>query len=650
MTSQAFFPRAARTALVAFASLGLAAATLAWTAAPASAQIAAALGRPLPVSADPTGSVSVRVVAGDPTIPAAGLDVTLMVGATPRVARTAADGRATFTNIPAGAQAMIKVPGKDGGEQSSQPFTMPGSGGVRLLMSTTGGFSGSGGGGGAAAPADGGGMAGTGGGAAPSLRQRSGGVIANPGTAANSLSLRLSYDDPADPAPPKDQSVALVGYDSSEKITLVRKQSDEQGRITFDGLDVSGATAYFVMTLLPRGNVVERLLSGPIIPPGGTGLAMVLSAEKRDSSAPAVDDLWTIQSYQGTVPAGQVLVEIQGQAEPGKITLHDVENGAELSAGEIVAPAENAAPDQPNFARATIDVTAQPPGRIVYAESKLMGQRYRSLPFQLVPDRGARVTLLAVPRVMMRFSLTSALDEDYFIFRGRFLVGNNSWFPYKHSEDGFTMPLPKGFSGAQVTEEDAAEISPVPGSGLRLLRPVPPGGKQFIAGWSMNAKGGEITWDLELPFDLIESGMELIQPPGAQVELPPGAQGRSQPTPRGTYFILPDISIRANQRMVMRIHGLPSAPAWKVWAPRAAGALVLLILLGGLAYAFRGRPAGEGDDEHAVRAANQRQIDALMDELVALEGSDDEERRAEIMAELEKLWPTATAQADKASA
>lgn len=644
-------PSARRTALGSLLSVGLAGLLLAVSATPAEAQIAGAIGRALPVGSDPAGSVSVRVVDGDPTVPAAGLDVTLMVGSTPRVARSAADGRAVFTNVPPGSQAMIKIPGKDGGELSSQPFTIPGSGGVRLLMSTTGAFGGGGGGGGAAPSGGGAEMSGMGGGGAPTLRQRSGGVIANPETPAHSLALRLSYDDPADPSPPKDHEVALVAYDFNEKISLVRKKSDAEGRVSFEGLDVSGATAYFLMTLLPRGNAAERLLSGPIIPPGGAGLAMVLSAEKRESSSPPVDDLWTIQSYKGTVPAGQVLIEIQGQAEPGKVTLHDAETGAELTSAQIIAPSEATEPDQANFAKALLDVSAQPAGRVVYAESKIMGGRFRSLPFQLVADRGARATLLAVPRVMMRFSLTSALDEDYFIFRGRFLVGNNSWFPYKHSEDGFTMPLPKGFSGAQVTEEDAAEISPVPGEGLRLLRPIPPGGKQFIAGWSMATKGGEVTWDLSLPFDLIESGMEIIQPPGSSVELPPGAQGRTMDTQRGAYFILPDISIRANQRMVMRIHGLPSAPAWKTWAPRAAGALVLLIILGGIVHAFRGRPADEGDDEHAKRAANQKQIDALMEELVALEASPDEERRAEIMAELEKLWPSgATASADKASA
>lgn len=622
------------------------AAALAVAAAPASAQIAAAIGRPLPVSSDATGTVTVRVVNGDPSAPAGGLDVTLeLAEGSPRVARTAADGRATFTAVPAGVQAMIKVPGKEeGSEQTSQPFTMPASGGVRLLMSTTGTFGGGGGGGGggeSAAP-----FAGGGGGGQPTLRQRSGGVIGNQGSPASSLTIRLSYDDPSDPAPPKDQAVHLISYSFDEKIALVTKQSDAEGRVTFDGLDVSGSTAYFAMTLLPRGDTFDRLVSGPLLPPGGAGLAMVLSAEKRTSTAPPVDDVFTLQRFEGSVPAGQVVVEAQGDPDlSAKIVLRDVADAKELASSTLVAPASAVESEgkPPEWPTATIDVSKQIPGQLVYAEALMGGQLYRSLPFQLVPDRGVRATLLVGPRVMMRFSLTSALDEDYFVFRGRFQLANNSWFPYKHSEDGLPFPLPVGATGAQVTEEDSSEISPVPGMGLRLLRPLPPGGKSFIAGWSMSAKSGEVRWDLELPFGTVQSGMEIMQPPGTTVELPPGVQGKTVSVAKGSFFVLPEISIRPNQRMVMTIRGLPSAPAWKLWVPRVVGVAVVLILLGGLLYAFAKRDA-EGASDDADERAKSAKIDALMNELVALEGKTDEKsvaRKSAVMAELEALWPTA---------
>ncbi len=644
MTSRARFARAALLSLAALAGLSAA------VAPEAAAQIAAALGRPLPVSSDPDGTVTVRVVNGEPTAPASGLDVTLTLGSTPRISRTSAEGRATFTGIPAGAQAIVRIPSKDGeGELTSQPFAMPATGGVRLLMSTTGAFGGGGEAAASAAPSMGGNVT-TSTGAPPSLRERSGGVIATPGTAPDSLALRLSYNDPADPTPPKAHPVYLVSYAADEKITVVQKPTDEEGRVVFSGLDVSGSTAYYVHTLLGRGASIDRLMSGPLLPPGGAGLAMVLSAEKRDSTAPALDDVFTLQRLEGAVPAGSLVIELQGQPELGKVTLHDAETGAELGSAAVTAVAETADPEKPKWPTATLDVSQQSSGRIVYAQTQMRGARFRSLPFQLVADRGAKATLLVAPRVMMRFSLTSAVDEDYFVFRGRFQLGNNSWFPYKATEDGLTMPLPKGFSGAQVTEEDAADISPVPGEGLRILRPLPPGGKQFIAGWSMIAKGGEVTWDLALPFELVSSGMEIIQPPGASVELPAGVRMEMAHVARGSYAVLPEISIAANQRMVMHIRGLPTAPVWKTWAPRIVGGVVVVILLGGLVLAFRGRKA-EGDDAGDAAAATQAKIDELMEELVALDGSPDEERRAEVMAQLERLWPQSPGgEAAKASA
>jgi hypothetical protein len=615
--------------------------------APAHAQIAGAIGKPLPVASDAAGQVIVRVVNGDPSAPAGGLDVTLELGAGPRVSRTAADGRATFAAVPAGAEAIVKIPGKDG-ELTSQPFTMPSSGGVRVLMSTTGAFGGSGGGSSVGTVEAGGGpMSGGESGAQPSLRQRSGGAIVISGTPATSLAIRLSYDDAADAMPPKNHPVHFVSYSFDDKISLVTKNSDAEGRVTFDGLDVSGATAYFAMTLLPRGETFERLLSGPLLMPGSAGLAMVLSAEKRTSPAPAVDDLFTLQRFEGKVPAGQVLIEAQGDPELGvKVTLRDVATGNELLASTLAAPPTGADGKPGEWPAAIFDVSKQIPGQLVYAEGQMKGQRFRSLPFQLVPDRGARASLLVGPRVMTRFSLTSVLDEDYFVFRGRFQLANNSWFPYKHSEDGLLFPLPVGASGAQVTEEDAAEISPVPGEGLRLLRPLPPGGKTFVAGWSMPTKNSEVRWDLELPFGTSQSGMEIMQPPGVTVELPPGVEGRTVQVAKGSYFILPDISIRPNQRMVMTIRGLPAAPAWKLWLPRIVGGLAMIILIGGLVFAFRRGGADGADAEENADKAARAKIDELMDELVSLEGKIDDKstvRRAEVMTQLERLWPTGAA-------
>ena len=97
-------------------ALGLAVASaVVLAAAPALAQMAGALGKPLPSPDLEVGAVSVRVVAGSPQSPVVGTDVTLLVNGAPRVARTDAAGRAMFAGLPAGAKVTAKVVDADTG-------------------------------------------------------------------------------------------------------------------------------------------------------------------------------------------------------------------------------------------------------------------------------------------------------------------------------------------------------------------------------------------------------------------------------------------------------------------------------------------------------------------------------------------------------
>ena len=524
----------------------------------------------------------------------------------------------------------------------------------------------------------------------------------------DSLQITVSYDDPSDPA--ANQAVYLVGYGVDEKITVTRQEADAQGKVTFSGLDPSGGTSYFAMAMLARGALFDRLLGGPIVLPGQAGVAMTLSAEKRYSTAAALDDVVAVQRLEGAAPpAGRVVVELQGGAEAtGTVTLHDAATGQELGkasigkaepdaslvtaesmfvprpgtpagtvdvavlgpdgepiadidvavvpasfsgspfgaeakalailakttntgpvrvanvpAGQLVVIAKISGKELRSnpfdvgkeggavgfqarwpqaWPGATLDTSAQPAGKIVYAQTQMSGKRFTSLPFQLAPDRGARISVVVMPRVMFRFSLTSSYEEDYFAFRGRLSLQNSSWFPYRSDENGVLIPLPLGFKGAQTTEEDAADVSPVPGEGLRILRPLEPGGRSIVAGWSMPAKDGAVHWDLPLPYGAFQSGMEIMQFPGMTVEgLPDNVRGEVAKVAKGAFFVLPDVTIMPNQRMVMTIRGLPSAPAWQTTVPRVVGIIVVLMLLGGIAAVVLGHSRSKNDERASAR-------------------------------------------------
>ena len=114
----------------------LVAATLTFTSTTAHAQMAGALGKPLPSPDMPPGSVSVRVVAGAPSSPVTGTEVTLVVNGEPRAARTDSAGRAHFKDLPAGAKVQAKVAGDDKNEVASDEFVLPADTGVRLMLTT----------------------------------------------------------------------------------------------------------------------------------------------------------------------------------------------------------------------------------------------------------------------------------------------------------------------------------------------------------------------------------------------------------------------------------------------------------------------------------------------------------------------------------
>jgi hypothetical protein len=84
----------------------------------------------------------------------------------------------------------------------------------------------------------------------------------------------------------------------------------------------------------------------------------------------------------------------------------------------------------------------------------------------------------------------------------------------------------------------------------------------------------------------------------------------------------------------MTIRNLPSRPRWRVWGPRVAGILGVLVMVAGLTLAL-----GRTTRSRAEAKARAQRREKLLDELVALEpGGKSDKRRAQITDELEALW------------
>jgi hypothetical protein len=693
---------------------------------PAAAQPAAALGKPLPSAELPAGTVSVRILAGSTASPVVGTDVTLVVNNTPRVARTNAEGRATFAGLPVGANVIAKVLDEDKAEHASEAFAIPDAGGIKVMISTKPWQAGAGGG----APFAGGP------GGMPNPRQMSGEPRPEQGDPPGMITVRVTYDDLQDT--PEGVPVALVGYAADDSVSHQLVKTDKAGRAQFANLDRSGGTSYFALTLLPRQGAIDRLVSQAAVLDSQVGVRMILSGEKRDSRAPPIDDLGRADPQVAT-PTGKVRVALEGIADlSAKITLVDaatrkaigeakaeasppdptrVQGGAQfepdakLPAGTldvqvaggpgqveeplkdieirvIPATAKDATGglasittadgtvrmalqvSEPQKAVFTINgrqLASQPfdlaksggkltirarweesgrpqalfeagpaPGQVVYAECWFENQRYRSMPFQLIEGTGSKISIYVYPRIMFRFQLQASVDDQFLATRGRLEITNYSWAPYRAGPDGLLIPMPHGFKGGGVAESDQSEVSVAAGEGFRIMRPIPPLGRTFHAGFSLPVEGGEVAWALDLPLGAYQSQLVIEQTAGMTVQTPPNVRGETRTVPQGTFFVIDPISILPKQAMVMTIAGLPSAPAWRTWVPRIVGSLVVGMMLAGLIFALWSRPRQHATPPGAARDARKQR---LLDELVDLERTGGSaKRREQLLGELEQLW------------
>ncbi|MGE0870257.1 MAG: carboxypeptidase-like regulatory domain-containing protein [Kofleriaceae bacterium] len=311
------------------------------------AQPAEAIGQPLPNSKLEIGTISVRVIDGSVTAPVSGADVTLTVNGAPRTARTDASGRATFAGIPPGSNVQATIKDASDNPLSSTTFPVPSQGGVSVMLSRKP-FKGSG-------PMTGGPAMG----GMPEPRAMSGIPRPDRNDPPGTITVRVTYNeliaDPAagiqDPAPPVGAPVALVGYTTDDKVTFKSGAVDERGIVQFTGLDRTSSTAYYALSQLSRGTATDRLIAAPVQLDGESGVRMILSGDKRSSSAPAINDYEKLLPSDGVpVPAGQVRVLVAGARVGTPVSLIDAATAKPIAS----LPTPAAAPD-PSKAKADVE-------------------------------------------------------------------------------------------------------------------------------------------------------------------------------------------------------------------------------------------------------------------------------------------------------
>ncbi len=207
--------------------------------------LAEIVGRPLPDSGMPTGTVSVRVARKMPSNGVAGAEVSAVIknaggDLRRRTEKTDADGRALFEGMAPGDEFHAEVT-VDGELLKTEAFTIPQVGGLRTMLIAALGK-----GGGNAAPGGAGATAGAGAGAGgPSgqftLGATAGVAVNDPGLPAGRLEVSL-FDESGAPIP--NQPVLLGMVDKTNKIEVRHGKSDAAGVAHFADLPRGEGTGY----------------------------------------------------------------------------------------------------------------------------------------------------------------------------------------------------------------------------------------------------------------------------------------------------------------------------------------------------------------------------------------------------------------------
>lgn len=439
--------------------------------------------------------------------------------------------------------------------------------------------------------------------------------------------------------PPGKVRVTLEGIPSpGTKVRLVDAESQRvvaeavAGVMQADPSTLQGSSSYEAKTDVPAStlDVVVTGGAGTNLPLGDVEIRIVA----HDAKAP--DGPVTKTGADGTARVTAPASTDKQRAVFSVLGKDFVSEPFDLSksGGKLTVRAQWSNQGRP---QALFDV-APTAGQVLYAEAttpagaRLEGT-FRSMPFAPIAQTGTHVGIIIYPRVMIRFNMRAMVEDQLLAVQGKWTVENNSWIPYRASDDGMTIPLPKNHKGGVVAEMNQNDVAVVPQEGFRILRPLPAGGgMSFVGGFTMSVGSGDVEWTLDLPHGTFGSDIHIRESPGMTVELPKNVKGSVKPGKDGhPYFMIEQISIHREKSMAMTIHGLPTPPAWRIWAPRFVGLLVLATIIAGIAFAMFGK-RGPGADAASRRAA-------LLDELVFLERSNQNPKRKEqVMAELEKLW------------
>jgi hypothetical protein len=449
----------------------------------------------------------------------------------------------------------------------------------------------------------------------PDVRDMSGKSRPDQAVAAGTITVKVIQGDLGSLAA-EGTPVHLVGVDAKGKLSNLTQKVNDEGRAEFTGLATDGGTVYWALCLLGE----DRLESEQITLPPKVGVRLALAGRKhgpdgKPVGAP-VDDEKAQDPQQPLPPAGEVDVSVRGRVPAkSRLLLRQIGAAGEPLAAELIGPDGNLS--------ASFKGVAGGADKVYIAEVGAEGRLFRSSPFMLAAA-GARRMILAHDKLLLAFQGGGQVDDDDMGFELSLVVANLTGVPYDAGAEGVLVPLPLGFTSAQVKDDDPAKRASIEsGAGVRLRGVVPPGQRETVVQFALPIRDGRVSFEMPAPLGIFQSQM-FIAKSGGMVLAPRDGVTTAPKIERADdgreYYALSDVTVAPGGTLAFEVAGLPVPAKWQDWGRALAGVIVIvLVALAVVVAARRPRPGRRAAAPAQRRQELYARRDRLYAELVALE-------------------------------
>jgi len=452
------------------------------------------------------------------------------------------------------------------------------------------------------------------GGAVPPPSQRSGIPIGDQNLAAGTLTVRVVHDDEKVPVE-VGTPVQLVGVRATGGPTLQTARTNAEGRVEWKGLSHDQTTTYYVLLVVGEDRLESQLVN---LPPQ-VGMKMIFSARKKGPDGKPIGEPIDDQTRDRDVPevpAGEVWVALQGRFE-GAVQVHL------RRLGDVETPAKTQpATGEKERREARFAGVPGGPDAVYVAEVVSNGRTYRSLPFMLTAIAGASRGILLYEKPLVAIQGGGMMDDDRFGFELGVNLVNLMGAPYDTGPEGMVVPLPDGFFGGDVSEDQnplGERAKVVPDKGLVVTGVLPPGQSNVVLSFALPVQDGRVRFSMPAPWGLYESRVFVERGPKMVIRSDKLPAPEVVPLDGREYYSV-KATVAPADTLDFEIFGLPERPASDRQLRLAVGALVLALLAWGLAVTMRGPRAPAGSKpKDARRIALEHDRERLYADLVGLE-------------------------------